>query len=176
MLYFHITILYNLLIHGLCPFFRRQKEMKTSGIERIKEMLLSRLCAVYAFLEKMRAARKLPKCFHVNSAANGIIETVWKAGGNIEVTWIFIVSSSPIHSCTCSDKLMFLLDLFHWSSWVCPSCRNCEVRCLSISIYYPELVQVLSQEQFYPVYSSSCAMFEFASWKHVTLLLHCKYY
>jgi hypothetical protein len=78
MLYFHITILFNQSpnTRRFLPFFRRQKEMKTSGIERIKEMLLSRLCAVYAFLEKMRAARKLPKCFHVNSAANGIIETV----------------------------------------------------------------------------------------------------
>ena len=50
--------------------------MKMSGMGRIKEMLLSRLCAVYAVLEKMRAAQKLPKCFHANSATKDIIETV----------------------------------------------------------------------------------------------------
>jgi len=66
-------------------FFRRRKEMKMSGTGRIKEMLLSRLCAVYAVVEKMRAAQKLPKCFHASSATKDIIETVWKAGGSIEI-------------------------------------------------------------------------------------------
>jgi hypothetical protein len=50
--------------------------MKMSGTGRIKEMLLSRLCAICAVLEKMRAAQKLPKCFHVSSATKDIIETV----------------------------------------------------------------------------------------------------
>ena len=79
MLYFNIIINF-LMQQGPCPFFRKQEKMKTSGIERIKEMLLSRLCAVYAFQEKMRAARKLPKCFLANSAASDMIETLKSFG------------------------------------------------------------------------------------------------
>lgn len=50
--------------------------MKMTRIEKIKGMLLSRLCAAYASLEKTRAAQKLPKWFHANSATRSIIRSV----------------------------------------------------------------------------------------------------
>jgi hypothetical protein len=57
-------------------FPRRLKEMKGTGMVKIREMLLSRLCAVYASQVKTREAQRLQKCFHVNSATKDTIETV----------------------------------------------------------------------------------------------------
>jgi len=50
--------------------------MKRTGAKKMWAMLLSRLCVVYAFREKMRVVQKLPKCFHANSATKSIIEVV----------------------------------------------------------------------------------------------------
>jgi hypothetical protein len=77
MLTFHINFFSSPSVRSsLLFFFRRQKVIKMNGTERIKEMLLSRLCAAYATQEKTKAAQKLPKCFHVSSAAKDTIDTV----------------------------------------------------------------------------------------------------
>jgi hypothetical protein len=61
---------------GRYSIFSRRKEMKRTGAKKMWAMLLSRLCVVYAFREKMRVVQKLPKCFHANSATKSIIEVV----------------------------------------------------------------------------------------------------
>jgi hypothetical protein len=60
----------------LLLFPRRLKEMKRIGTGKIKEMLLSRLCAVYASQVKTREAQRLQKCFHVNFATKNTIKIV----------------------------------------------------------------------------------------------------
>lgn len=154
--------------------------MKMNGTRRIREMLLSRLHAVYALQEKTRAAQKLPKCFHVSSVAKDIIETVWKAGGIIEVIQPF-----PFYCVfTLRHPLILVrylinqlsLDLFHWSSWICSSCRTCEVSCLSICTILSLYTTPPSQEKVYSFLSCLCDMFMFGSWKNVALLLHDKYH